>query len=147
MASWQPRHTRLLVVVFILCGVAAATGLTLMGLAQNVTYFHSPSDVKAKAETLLKEGKVIRIGGLVEKGSVRKEGEGGLDMTFIVTDLQETLTVHYHGLPPDLFRDGQGIVAEGLLQDDGAFVAKTLLAKHDENYMPPEVAKSLHKKE
>jgi cytochrome c-type biogenesis protein CcmE len=143
--SWQPRHTRLVIILTVLLCAGAAAALTLAGLSQKVTYYYSPSDIKAKAMGLLVEKKNIRLGGLVEEGSIKREGEKGLDLTFTVTDLKETMRVVYHGIPPDLFRDRQGVVAEGYIQDADTFIAHTLLAKHDENYMPPEVAKSLKK--
>lgn len=144
--NWAPRHTRLLLIVLVLLGAGSAVGLTLLGLKQNVTYFFSPTDIAEKADMLLSENRVIRIGGMVEEGSIVKSGADGLDLHFTVTDYNQTLRVEYHGLPPDLFRAGQGVVAEGKLKEKGLFKAATLLAKHDENYMPPEVAKSLHKR-
>ncbi len=140
MSHWQPRHTRLLLVALALASAGIAAALVLAGLSQKVTYFYAPADIAAKSEQLLAEGKNIRLGGMVEKGSVKKDG---LLLRFRVTDFAETLEVSYEGQPPDLFREGQGVVAEGVLQDAGHFKAHTLLAKHDEKYMPPEVARSL----
>lgn len=141
--SWQPRHTRLISIAVILLGVAVAAALTLAALTQKVTYFYTPSAIKEKMAQLLAEKKNIRLGGLVEKGSITRAGEKGLSLTFTVTDLKEKITVYYEGLTPDLFRDGQGVVAEGFLVRQTLFEAHTLLAKHDETYMPPEVAKAL----
>ncbi|MDX1921935.1 MAG: cytochrome c maturation protein CcmE [Alphaproteobacteria bacterium] len=143
--SWQAKHTRLALILSITAGIGLAVALTLMGLSQNVTYFYAPADVLAAQETLLKEQKHIRIGGLVEQGSIKHAQDQNATITFVVTDLKETLRVRYTGITPDLFRDGQGVVAEGKLTAPGEFTATTLLAKHDEKYMPPEVAKALEK--
>lgn len=143
--SWQPRYTRLVFIGLILVTAALAVTLTLLGLQEKVTYFYTPSDMKARLDTLLKEHKTIRLGGLVEKGSITHSGNDGMTIGFTVTDLQENLHVIYKGIPPDLFRDGQGVVAEGKMRDAGVFEAQLLLAKHDEKYMPPEVAKALKK--
>lgn len=143
--SWQARHTRLTVILGVVAGVSLAVGLALMGLSQNVTYFYAPADVLAQQDKLLKEQKTIRIGGLVEAGSIQHVDGKPLEITFVVTDLKDTLRVNYTGIVPDLFRDGQGVVAEGKLSAAGQFTAQTLLAKHDEKYMPPQVAKALEK--
>ncbi|NDE90360.1 MAG: cytochrome c maturation protein CcmE [Alphaproteobacteria bacterium] len=142
---WQARHTRLVLILSITVGIALAVGLTLMGLSQNVTYFYAPTDIVAAQEKLLKEQKPIRLGGLVEKGSIVHGKRDATEITFVVTDLKETVTVHYKGITPDLFREGQGVVAQGTLSAPGEFTATMLLAKHDEKYMPPEVAKALEK--
>ena len=117
-----------------------AVGLVLFALEDSIVFFYSPSDVSEKN---IKPGQRIRIGGLVEEGSV-KRGEG-TRVRFAVTDTAKTLPVTYVGVLPDLFREGQGVVAEGSLGADGIFVAESVLAKHDENYMPPEVADALRK--
>lgn len=140
--NWQPRHTRMLLVVFALLCAGVAVALVLVGLKQNVTYFYAPADVAAKEAQLLAENKNIRLGGMVEKGSVVRDG---LKMEFVVTDYKDSVKVFYEGVPPDLFREGQGVIAEGHLLDAHRFSAHTLLAKHDEKYMPPEVAKALKK--
>lgn len=115
-----------------------AVGLVLFALRDNIVFFYSPSDI---AEQDVAPGTRMRVGGLVVEGSiVRNEGAR---VAFDVTDFGETLSVTYVGLLPDLFREGQGVVAEGVLQSDGTFAADTVLAKHDENYMPPEVADAL----
>ncbi len=125
--------------------LGVALGLVLYALSSSITYFRTPSDVVAqsKAETL-KTGQRFRLGGLVKDGTV-KRGQG-LDVEFAVTDTLETVAVLYRGVLPDLFREGQGVVTEGRLEADGRFRADSVLAKHDENYMPPEVAKSLKDK-
>ena len=117
-----------------------AVGLVLFALEDSIVFFYSPSDV---AEKNIKPGQRIRLGGLVEKGSV-KRGEN-TTVEFSVTDTAKTIAVRYTGVLPDLFREGQGVVAEGKLGADGSFVAESVLAKHDENYMPPEVAEALQK--
>jgi cytochrome c-type biogenesis protein CcmE len=114
-----------------------AVVLVLFALSDNVTFFFSPSDLK---ERYVAVGQRINLGGLVEKGSVDKSEPGSVK--FVVTDGKERMTVRYEGVLPDLFREGQGVVATGKIQD-GAFKATSVLAKHDENYMPPEVAKAL----
>ena len=135
MTSKQRRGTLILVAVAVL-GLAAI--LTLFALKDSVVFFHTPSDI---AEENVKPGDRIRLGGLVEEGSV-KRGEG-TSVRFVVTDTLKTVPVSYKGVLPDLFREGQGVVAEGVLGPDGQLTADTVLAKHDENYMPPEVADAL----
>ena len=115
-----------------------AVGLVLVALRDSIVFFYSPSDVAGKH---LNSGQRFRLGGLVEDGSL-KRGEG-TTVSFVVTDKRATLPVTYTGVLPDLFREGQGVVAEGKLDSAGRFLADTVLAKHDENYMPPEVAKAL----
>ncbi|CCG08308.1 cytochrome c maturation protein CcmE [Pararhodospirillum photometricum] len=131
------KKRRLMFVLLGLLVLFTAVGLTLAALKDNLVFFYSPTDVKEKH---IEEGRRFRVGGLVEQGSVVKEGEV---VRFVVTDLVNRLPVTYTGLLPDLFREGQGVVAEGRLGDDKGFIAETVLAKHDENYMPPEVAESL----
>ncbi|MBI1261426.1 MAG: cytochrome c maturation protein CcmE [Rhizobiales bacterium] len=128
---------------FIITGLAIlalAVGLVLNAMRDNIVFFYSPSDIVEKG---LEPGRQIRLGGLVEQGSV--EHAGPATVTFTVTDLQNSLQVSYTGILPDLFREGQGVVAEGKLQEDGSFIASNVLAKHDEKYMPPEVAEALKK--
>jgi cytochrome c-type biogenesis protein CcmE len=121
--------------------LSLAAGLVLYALTDKITYFRTPSDIVEKPA---KAGQRFRLGGLVEKGSV-KRGEGA-QVEFGVTDTLKVQTVSYQGILPDLFREGQGIVAEGTLSAAGIFIADTVLAKHDENYMPPDVAKALKEK-
>ena len=118
--------------------LGVAVGLVLFALRDSIVFFYTPSEV---AEKHLETGQRFRLGGLVEDGSV-KRGEG-TTVSFVVTDKRSTLPVTYTGVLPDLFREGQGLVAEGMLTGDGVFHADSVLAKHDENYMPPEVAKKL----
>ena len=131
------KHRRLYFI--LLGGLAVATGIALVLTAfeDSIVFFYSPTEISQQS---LSPGQRIRIGGLVEAGSVIKNGDL---VTFTVTDTAETLTVVYQGILPDLFREGQGIVAEGVLNGAGVFQAADVLAKHDENYMPPEVAEAL----
>ena len=127
---------------FVLSGLIAlglAATLILSALEENLVFFYSPSDLQTKTVQMKER---IRIGGLVEEGSVKKS-KTGLEVTFRVTDFKHSTAVRYRGLLPDLFREGQGIVAEGSLREDGVFEASRVLAKHDENYMPQEVADAL----
>lgn len=121
--------------------LAAAVGLVLAALRESIVFFHTPSDLAAKA---IPVGQRIRLGGLVAAGSV-KRGEG-VDVQFAITDTAEQVTVRYRGVLPDLFREGQGVVTEGALEAGRVFRADTVLAKHDENYMPREVADALKEK-
>ncbi len=135
-----PRRKRLLAVVAIVAGVGAATTLAMLAFRDNLLYFYNPTQVLAgDAPT----GRTFRIGGMVTDGSVQRT-PGTLQVRFVVTDFRNSVTVHYEGLLPDLFREGQGVIAHGSLNAAGEFVADEVLAKHDENYMPPEVAESLH---
>jgi len=118
--------------------LGVAVGLVLMAMRDSIVFFYTPSDVEAKE---LAPGQRFRLGGLVEAGSVVR-GEG-TTIRFVVTDMSKTLPVTYTGVLPDLFREQQGVVAEGKLESDGVFHADQVLAKHNENYMPPEVAKRL----
>jgi cytochrome c-type biogenesis protein CcmE len=135
-----PRRKRLLAILGILAGVGIATAVALKAFDNNLQYFYDPSEVASgKAPT----DKAIRVGGMVTNGSVVRE-PGSLEISFVVTDFAKNVTVKYNGVLPDLFREGQGIIAHGQLKN-GVFVADEVLAKHDEKYMPPEVAKSLKK--
>ena len=133
-----PRQKRMLMVVMILVGVGVAATLGMQALRSNVMFFFDPSQVAAGE---VPKGERFRLGGMVVKGSIEKT-PGTLDVRFLVTDFKHTVPVTYSKILPDLFRDGQGVVAHGRLQE-GVFVADEVLAKHDEKYMPPEVARSL----
>jgi len=135
-----PRRKRLLAVIAILVGVVAAATLAKLAFEENLLYFYSPSQVMAGEAP---RGRTFRIGGLVTPGSLQR-AEGTLQISFVVTDNQESVPVHYTGLLPDLFSEGRGVIAHGRLGESGEFVADEVLAKHDENYMPPEVAETLH---
>ena len=135
----KARHKKLILIVGGVSVLCVAALLILNAFRSNLVFFYSPSEVL--------EGKApifgtFRVGGLVENGSVRKS-EDGLKVDFVVTDLAKSISVHYEGILPDLFREGQGVVAQGRLGENNLFVADQVLAKHDENYMPPEVAASL----
>ncbi len=136
------RRRRLIAVALILVGVGLASALALRAFQENILFFYDPSQVVSGEAPV---DRVFRIGGMVTEGSVVHE-TGVLNVVFDVTDFSETVTVNYAGLLPDLFREGQGVIAIGRLNDDGVFVADEVLAKHDETYMPPEVAESLKEK-
>jgi cytochrome c-type biogenesis protein CcmE len=133
------KRRRMLYVLIGLALLGSATGLVLSAFQDSLVFFYSPTDLLAKPAAA---GHAVRLGGLVEKGSVAKDGDG-LTIHFRVTDLKKSLLVGYRGVLPDLFREGQGVVVEGNLLPDGSFRASEVLAKHDERYMPPEVAKAL----
>lgn len=135
------KKKRLLTIGSGLAVLACAAGLVLFALRQQIVFFRTPADL---VEMHIAPGTRIRLGGLVEKGSI--ERNGATKVKFIVTDTVKTLPVIYEGLLPDLFREGQGVIAEGAVGPDGVFVADTILAKHDENYMPKDVADSLKAK-
>ena len=130
------RQNRMILVALLVAGTSLAAYLGLKAFNENLLYFFSPTDVvNGKAPN----GKSFRLGGLVANGSVKREG---IKVAFNVTDNQNTFTVKYEGILPDLFREGQGIITTGSLKN-GTFIATEVLAKHDENYMPPEVADAL----
>ena len=131
------KRRRLWLLLASLGVLGAAVALVLTVLDDNLVFFYSPTQV---AEKKPPPDRRFRLGGLVEAGSVKKNGQ---EVRFVVTDLAKTVAVVYRGLLPDLFREGQGVIAEGTLGSDGVFTAKDVLAKHDENYMPPEVARAL----
>jgi cytochrome c-type biogenesis protein CcmE len=137
----KPRQQRMLAVGLAALGIAIAAGLTLRAFEDNMMFFVEISDVAAGKYP---KERNFRIGGLVVGGSLQRE-QGSLDVHFEVTDTACTVPVVYNGVLPDLFREGQGVVAHGRLGDDGVFKADKILAKHDENYMAPEVAESLSK--
>lgn len=144
MITLNPTHKkRLGIVILIVTGISVTVALALTAFSKNMLYYFSPSDVIAGKAP---QNKTIRIGGMVEQGSVQRATEN-LEVHFAVTDYQHTIAIQYTGILPDLFREGQGIVAIGKMRPDGTFNAEEVLAKHDENYMPPEVADSLKKAE
>jgi len=130
----KPRHKRAALVVGVLGAVGVAVALVLNAFNSNLVFFYTPSQVAAHEAP---QGRTFRVGGLVESGSVRREG---VTVRFLVTDTAKTVPVRYDGVLPDLFKEGKGVVAQGQLGADGVFVAREVLAKHDENYMPPEAA-------
>ena len=135
------RKRRLIAVLLILAGVGIAATIAFYSLQQNLLYFQSPSDLAMQP---IPAGRQFRLGGLVKPGTVERV-EDSLATRFVVTDGPEEVTVEYVGILPDLFREGQGVIARGELNDSGVFAASEVLAKHDENYMPPEVADALEK--
>lgn len=137
-----PRQRRLGLVIGIVAGVSIAGALALSAFRQNVTFFFDPSQVAAGQVAI---GQQFRLGGMVTAGSVQRE-PGSLEVHFVVTDFAHDVPVSYSKVLPDLFREGAGVVAQGRLRGDGTFVADEVLAKHDEKYMPPAVAKSLKKR-
>ena len=133
------RRNRVILIVLVLAGVGVAVGFALKAFNENLMFFYQPSQVIAGEAPA---GRLIRVGGLVTNGSVERQPDG-LTVQFSVTDNIETIRIQYTGILPDLFREGQGIIARGRLGDDRLFIAEEVLAKHDENYMPPEVADAL----
>ena len=133
------RKRRLIAVLLILAGVGVASAIAFYSLQQNMLYFQSPSEL---AKQPIPPGRQFRLGGLVKPGSLDRQGES-LAIRFVVTDGPEEVVVEYVGILPDLFREGQGVIARGALDETGLFAASEVLAKHDENYMPPEVAEAL----
>jgi cytochrome c-type biogenesis protein CcmE len=131
------KQTRLAVIGVLGAVLALAATLVLVALRDQIVFFYSPTDVQARA---VAPGTAIRLGGLVKAGTWVRDGESN---TFVVTDGRTEIAAHYVGILPDLFREGQGVVAEGSLAPDGSFAATTVLAKHDENYMPKEVVDAL----
>jgi cytochrome c-type biogenesis protein CcmE len=134
-----PRQRRLSLVLGIVAGVAIAGGLALRAFRENVMFYFDPTKIAAGQ---VHTGERFRLGGMVQKGSV-KRAPGSLEVHFIVTDFKNTVPVRFDDVLPDLFREGAGVVAHGRLDASGTFVADEVLAKHDEKYMPPDVAKSL----
>lgn len=134
----KPRHKRLVLIVSGLAAIAIAAGLILNAFQSNLVFFYTPTQV---ADNEVPDGRSFRIGGMVEEGSVQREG---VNVRFVVTDTAKSVPVVYSGILPDLFREGQGVVAQGRLEG-GQFRAEQVLAKHDENYMPPEAAEAVER--
>jgi cytochrome c-type biogenesis protein CcmE len=132
----KPRHKRLAIAGGVVVSVAAIAALVLNAFQSNLVFFYSPTQIDAKEAP---SNRTFRIGGLVQEGSVKRDG---VKVNFVVTDTAKTVPVIYEGILPDLFKEGKGVVAQGQLKD-GVFVAREVLAKHDENYMPPEAAEAL----
>lgn len=133
------KQKRLALILGGLGVIAVAVALVLTAFNQNLVFFFTPSQITAKEAPT---GRTFRLGGMVETGSVKRDG---VNVSFRVTDTAQTVAVNYAGILPDLFREGKGVVAQGTLGDDGVFRAKEVLAKHDENYMPPEAASAVEK--
>ena len=139
----KPKNQRLTLALLAVGAVIAAALLALSALKDQAAYFYTPSDV-AKAH--LQSGAAVRLGGMVEKGSLKRLPDG-ISITFAVTDNAASVPVRFKGIVPALFREGSGVVADGRFEPGGQFVAETILAKHDERYMPPEIAGAMHKSE
>lgn len=135
----KPRHKKLAIITAGVAALGVASVLVLNAFQSNLVFFFSPSQIAAKEAPI---GKSFRIGGLVEEGSVKRE-DSSTTVRFAVTDTAKTIPVVYTGILPDLFREGKGVVAQGKISADGIFMADEVLAKHDENYMPPEAAEAL----
>jgi cytochrome c-type biogenesis protein CcmE len=132
----KPRHRRLALIAAGLAAIAIAAALVLNAFRSNLVFFFSPSQIAAGEAP---KDRAFRVGGMVETGSVKRQADG-VTVQFVVTDTAKSVPVVYKGILPDLFREGKGVVAEGRLGTDGVFRAEQVLAKHDENYMPPEAA-------
>ena len=132
----KPRHQRLAIAAGVVAVVGVAAALVLNAFQSNLVFFYSPSQIASKEAP---QGRTFRLGGLVEAGSVKRDG---VSVSFVVTDTARSVPVRYNGILPDLFKEGKGVVAQGQLKD-GTFEAREVLAKHDENYMPPEAAEAL----
>ena len=130
----RPKHQRLILVILAVLALVGAVLLAMWGLSDRAAYFVTPTDVAAGRA----EGKAIRLGGMVEQGSLKRDPDG-VTIAFVVSDLKAKTAVRYRGITPDLFREGSGVVAEGRMEN-GVFVADNILAKHDERYMPPQMA-------
>jgi cytochrome c-type biogenesis protein CcmE len=130
----KPRHKRLAIIAAGVAAIAVAAALVLNAFQSNLVFFFSPSQIAAGEAP---KDRAFRVGGMVQTGSVKRQGDG-LTVEFIVTDTAKSIPVTYKGILPDLFREGKGVVAQGRLGTDGVFRADEVLAKHDENYMPPE---------
>jgi cytochrome c-type biogenesis protein CcmE len=130
------RHKRMAIAAGVLCAVGAAAALVMNAFQSNLVFFYSPSQVEAKEAP---SGRTFRLGGLVEAGSVKRDG---VAVSFVVTDTAKSVPVVYQGILPDLFKEGKGVVAQGQMKGN-VFEAREVLAKHDENYMPPEAAQAL----
>ncbi|NLD69423.1 MAG: cytochrome c maturation protein CcmE [Limnobacter sp.] len=137
----KPRHKRLALVLGGLAAIGVAVALVLNAFQSNLVFFYTPTEIaEGKAPT----GRAFRVGGLVQPGSLQRTGNGA-DVVFVVTDSARDIQVAYTGILPDLFKEGKGVVAQGTIQPDGSFRANEVLAKHDENYMPPEAAEALER--
>jgi cytochrome c-type biogenesis protein CcmE len=135
----KTRYRRALIVVGALAAVGTATGLVLNAFNRNLVFFYTPSQIVAKEAPV---GRTFRVGGMVQEGSVVRDG---VTVRFVVTDTAQNVPVKYDGVLPDLFKEGKGVVAQGQLGPDGVFTAREVLAKHDENYMPPEAADAVQR--
>ena len=136
----KAKHQRLTLVLLGLVAIAGASGLALSALKDQAAFFYAPGDVVKSGLPL---GREVRLGGMVEGGSIKRQGDG-ISIRFVVTDGKATVPVAFSGITPDLFKEKSGVVAEGHFNADGSFTATNLLAKHDERYMPPQMAGKMH---
>ena len=139
----RAKHQRLVLALLGIGAVAGASGLALSALKDEAAFFYAPGDVAGQPPPI---GRAVRLGGMVQTGSIARQPDG-VSIAFVVTDGKATVPVRFSGIAPDLFKEGSGVVAEGAFQRDGSFAASNLLAKHDERYMPPELAGKMHKTE
>jgi cytochrome c-type biogenesis protein CcmE len=139
----KPKHQRLVLGLLALAAMAGAAGLALSALQDQAAFFYAPGDIAGKP---VPTGKAVRLGGMVAAGSIVRKPDG-VSIDFVVTDGKARVPVAFRGVAPDLFKEGSGVVAEGKFNPDGSFAADNLLAKHDERYMPPQVAGKMHKTE
>ena len=137
----KPRHKKIALATGLLAVVGVGVGLILQAFNSNIQFSYTPTQIAAKEAPV---GRTFRVGGLVQSGSVQREG---VTVRFVVTDTAKNVNVRYDGVLPDLFKEGKGVVAQGQLGPDGVFVAREVLAKHDENYMPPEAADAVQRAE
>jgi cytochrome c-type biogenesis protein CcmE len=135
----KPRHKKVAIAVGLLAVVGVGVGLILSAFNSNIQFSYTPTQIAAREAPL---GRTFRVGGLVQAGTVARDG---VTVRFLVTDTTKTVPVRYEGILPDLFKEGKGVVAQGQLGSDGVFVAREVLAKHDENYMPPEAADAMQR--
>lgn len=132
----KAKHQRLTLALLAVAAIAGASGLALSALKDQAAFFYAPGDVAKSAPPV---GRAVRLGGMVQGGSIQRQPDG-VSIRFVVTDGKATVPVRFSGITPDLFKERSGVVAEGSFQSDGSFVATNLLAKHDERYMPPQMA-------
>jgi cytochrome c-type biogenesis protein CcmE len=137
----KPRHKRIALIAGALAALGIAAALILNAFQSNLVFFYTPTQVAAHEAP---QGRSFRIGGMVEQGSLKRQPDG-VTVRFVVTDSVKSVPVTYHGILPDLFREGKGVVAQGKVGADGVFAASEVLAKHDENYMPPEAADAMER--
>lgn len=136
----KAKHQRLTLALLGVAAIAGASGLALSALKDQAAFFYTPGDVVKQGLPL---GRAVRLGGMVEARSIKRAADG-VTIDFVVTDGKATVPVRFSGITPDLFKEGSGVVAEGQFEGDGHFAATNLLAKHDERYMPPEIAGKMH---
>jgi cytochrome c-type biogenesis protein CcmE len=137
----KAKNQRLILALLALVAIIGAALLAMSALKDEAAYFYTPADAK---KDHVEVGRAVRLGGMVEKGSIKRRADG-VTIDFVVTDNVETVPVRFTGIVPDLFKEDSGVVAEGSFQPDGSFLATNILAKHDERYMPPQVAGEMHK--